>query len=107
MTRALNIELVAPKLELLELEPARRIHLHLAHRRELISNRGLMQVIDLLYWDHETGRPKRGSTTGERPGNLRRLIRVVAQLGLNYDLYGMTGPQIVELLPPEFTEWIK
>ncbi len=78
----------------------------LAHRRELISNRGLMQAIDRLYWDEATSRPKRGSTTGDRPGNLRRLIRVVDQLGLNYDLYGMTGEQIAELLPSEFDAWL-
>ncbi len=77
----------------------------LAHRRELVANRGLIEAMDLLYWNMATGRPKRGATTGSRPGNLRRLIRVVDQLGLNYDLYGMTGRQILELLPPEFDAW--
>lgn len=88
-----------------------RVHQHgqfvyqLAHRRELIGNRGLVEAIDLLYWDRAHDRPKRGATTGSRPGNLRRLIRVIDQLGLNYDLYGMSGRQILELLPPEFDPW--
>lgn len=76
----------------------------LGFRRDLITNRGLIEAIDLLYWDPKRDRPKRGATTS-RPGNLRRLITVVQQLDFNYDLYGMRAEEILRLLPPEFDGW--
>ena len=77
----------------------------LGFRRDLISNRGLIEAIDLLYWDTKRNRPKRGATTTSRAGNLRRLITVVQQLDFNYDLYGMRAVEILALLPPEFDAW--
>jgi hypothetical protein len=77
----------------------------LGFRRDLISNKGLIEAIDLLYWDSKRNRPKRGATTTSRPGNLRRLITVVQQLDFNYDLYGMRAEEILRLLPPEFDAW--
>jgi hypothetical protein len=77
----------------------------LGFRRDLITNRGLIEAIDLLYWDAKRGAPKRGATTTSRPGNLRRLITVVQQLDFNYDLYGMRAEEILELLPAEFDGW--
>ncbi len=77
----------------------------LSFRRDLITNRGLIEAVDLLYWDAKRKRPKRGATTASRPGNLRRLIAVVQQLDFNYDLYGMGADEILRLLPPEFDGW--
>ncbi|HMC23600.1 MAG TPA: hypothetical protein VKL19_17220 [Thermoanaerobaculia bacterium] len=77
----------------------------LGFRRDLITNRGLIEAIDLLYWDAKRNRPKMGATTTTRPGNLRRLIAVLQQLDFNYDLYGMTAREILDLLPPEFDAW--
>lgn len=77
----------------------------LGFRRDLITNRGLIEAIDLLYWDAKRLKPKRGATSTNRPGNLRRLITVVQQLDFNYDLYGMSAAEILELLPPEFDGW--
>lgn len=77
----------------------------LGFRRDLITNRGLIEAIDLLYWDARRTRPKRGATTTSRPGNLRRLITVVQQLDFNYDLYGMRAEEILRLLPQEFDGW--
>ncbi|HET8797773.1 MAG TPA: hypothetical protein VFO89_08800 [Thermoanaerobaculia bacterium] len=77
----------------------------LGFRRDLISNRGLIEAVDLLYWDPKRNRPKRGSTTTTRPGNLRRLIDVIQQLDFNYDLHGMRAEEILRLLPPEFDTW--
>ncbi len=77
----------------------------LGFRREFITNRGLIEAIDILYWDTKRNRPKRGTTTSSRPGNLRRLITVLQQLDFNYDLYGMTAAEILSLLPPEFDAW--
>jgi hypothetical protein len=77
----------------------------LGFRRDLITNRGLIEAIHLLYWDEKRARPKRGATTTSRPGNLRRLIAVVQQLDFNYDLYGMRAEEILGLLPSEFDTW--
>lgn len=77
----------------------------LGFRREFITNRGLIEAIDILYWDAKRSRPRRGTTTRTRPGNLRRLITVLQQLDFNYDLYGMTAAEILSLLPPEFDAW--
>lgn len=78
----------------------------LGFRRDLVTNRGLIEAIDLLYWDVKRNRPKRGATTSSRAGNLRRLIAVVQQLDFNYDLLGMTADEIVKLLPREFEAWL-
>jgi hypothetical protein len=77
----------------------------LAWRRDLITNRGLIEAIDRLYWDAKKKRPKRGASVEERGGSLHRFIDVVQQLDLNYDLHGMTAEQIIALLPEEFEEW--
>ncbi len=88
-----------------------RVHQHgefiydLGYRRDLITNRGLVEAIDLLYWNPRTKRPKTGATTRSRPGNLRRLIAVLQQFELNYDLYGMRAAEILALLPHEFDAW--
>lgn len=78
----------------------------LGYRRDFLTNRGLVQAIDHLYWNPRTKRPKRGATTSSRPGNLRRLIEVLQQLELNYDLHGMSASEILALLPREFETWI-
>jgi hypothetical protein len=78
---------------------------NLAFRRDLITNKGLIEAIDLLYWDSKRSRPKRGATTASRPGNLHRLITLVQQLDFNYDLHGMRAGEILQLLPPEFDAW--
>jgi hypothetical protein len=77
----------------------------LGFRREFITNRGLIEAIDILYWDAKRNRPKLGATTSSRAGNLRRLITVLQQLDFNYDLYGMNAKEILALLPAEFDPW--
>jgi hypothetical protein len=79
---------------------------NLGFRRDLIANKGLIEAIDLLYWDPKRKKAKRGATTTSRPGNLRRLITVIQQLDFNYDLYGMRAEEILRLLPPEFEAWM-
>lgn len=77
----------------------------LSSRRDLVTNRGLIEAMDLLYWNPRFHRPKPGATTETRPGNLRRLITVLQQLDFNYDLHGMTAREILDLLPAEFESW--
>ena len=77
----------------------------LDYRRDLLTNRGLIEVVDRLYWNPATSRPKRGAASDNQPGSLRRLIAVIQQLDLNYDLYGMSAREIEALLPSEFEAW--
>ena len=74
-------------------------------RRDLLTNRGLIALADRLYWNSRTRRPKRGAASHGRPGSLRRLIAVAQQLDLNYDLYGMSAEEIMNVLPAEFDDW--
>lgn len=77
----------------------------LSFHRDLLTNRGLIAAIDLLYWNPRTKRPKRGATTSSRPGNLRRLITVLQQLDMTHDLHAMRAAEILALLPDEFMAW--
>lgn len=83
-----------------------RFHHELAARQNLITNRGVMEAADLLYFDEERGRPKPGAARREFPGGLYRFIDVIQQLDLTYDLYSMKGREMVGLLPPEFQPWL-
>lgn len=78
----------------------------LAGRQNFITNRGILSAANQLYFNPLTGQPKRGSQVKKGvPGTLQRFIRVIQQLDVNYDLYSMTGIEIVGLLPPEFDPW--
>jgi hypothetical protein len=80
----------------------------IASRQEFISNPAIVGAIDVLYYDASTRRPKRGAASNKRrPGTLRRFIDVIQQLDLTYDLYSLTGVQLMRLLPGEFDRWHK
>lgn len=74
----------------------------LSSRMEFITNRNLIALVDWLYYDQEKAQPKRGATNRKKPGTLRRLIDVLQQLDLTYDIYGMEVEEFLDLLPPEF-----
>lgn len=75
-------------------------------RQDLIANRSVVEAALLLYVDRRTGRLKRGcQPSSAHPGTIRRFVKVLRQLDVTYDIYGMTGPQILDLLPPEFERW--
>jgi len=78
----------------------------IASRLDLIANRGVLEAVEALYFDRAKGGPKRGAQDGKTgAGTIRRLVHVLQQLDLTFDIYGMSGEQIVELLPPEFDAW--
>ena len=78
-----------------------------AARQEFVSCGPVLGVIDHLYHEGSgsVGRVKRGATSRNRNGSLRRLITFLQQLDATYDLYGMSTQTILELLPGEFDEW--
>ena len=80
----------------------------LASRQEFVSNPGIIDAADILYFDAASGKPKRGAAPNKRnPGTLRRFVDVIQQFDLTYDLYSLTGRQIIELLPGEFARWTR
>lgn len=76
---------------------SRKAALHFAYSQQLV------EVIHLLYWDPEKGRARRGAkSTGA--GSIVRLMDVLRQLEVNFDLLGVDSARILDLLPrPEFT----
>jgi len=82
------------------------IYHEIASRQDLIANTGVVEAAMLLYYDVSRGGPKPGAQdTKARPGTVRRFVRVLQQLDLTYDIYGLSGEQILELLPAEFDAW--
>jgi hypothetical protein len=77
----------------------------LASKQSIILGKSLVQVADTLYWDNHSQRPKTNASNREVPGNARRLVAVIWQLELTYDVYSMSADKILELLPAEFEQW--
>lgn len=77
-----------------------------AGTEELAVNSGLLEAMNLLYWDEEKHRPKRAAR--DMPGGLFRFMAVMNQFNRTYDLLAMSGRQIINLLPKnEFGRWMK
>ncbi|MEK9730517.1 MAG: hypothetical protein VW230_02020 [Candidatus Poseidoniales archaeon] len=79
-----------------------------AGRIEVISNKNLIEVIRLLYWDEESSSLRRGYSTKTRPGNINRLVADLRnQMKLTADWYSMSANQIYDSLPEEYDFWKK
>lgn len=82
------------------------IYQEIAGRQDLVAHEGVLQAVMLLYFDPPKLAPKRGAqASGATPGTIRRFVRVLQQLDMTYDIYGLSGRDIVDLLPPEFDAW--
>jgi hypothetical protein len=77
----------------------------IAKRQNFITNSGIIEALDKLYFDCEINKPKAGALSKVKGGSLLRFIDVIQQLELNYDLYSMTAEEIMHLLPEEFSPW--
>jgi hypothetical protein len=76
-------------------------------RQEIGTNKGVIEAAKILYWDPDKKRPKRGSSAQEhKPGTLRRFVDVLHQFELTYDLYSVSGEELIRLLPDEFKPWM-
>jgi hypothetical protein len=83
-----------------------KFHHELASRQTLITNKGILAAADKMYFKEPEGKPKRGALMEKNsPGTLQRFINVIQQLDLTFDLYSMSGQEILALLPPEFDKW--
>lgn len=83
-----------------------KFHHELAARQSLVTNPGVMEAASLLYFHEKEKRPKPAALSKkQKPGAFFRFIDVIQQLDLTYDLYSMTGKEVLELLPGEFERW--
>ena len=83
------------------------IYHEIVSRQDLIANRGVIEAILDLYLDRKRMAPKHGSQDPKAPpGSIRRFVRVLQQLDVNYDIYGISGKDICSLLPAEFDSWL-
>ncbi|MBW1799888.1 MAG: hypothetical protein JRJ85_04080 [Deltaproteobacteria bacterium] len=83
-----------------------RFYHELASRQNLITNPGVMEAVNLLYFHEKEKKPKPAALSQkQKPGTFFRFIDVIQQLDLTYDLYSMTGEEVLELLPFEFDRW--
>ena len=64
-----------------------------------------MEAVHHLYYNEKEDKPKPGAIAKKKPGTVYRFIDIIQQIDLNYDLYSMTGEEILVLLPPEFDVW--
>ena len=69
--------------------------------RRVFTSRGVVQVMLRLYT--AGSQKKRGHVHGQ--GGLRHLLRVLPQLELTYDVYGMEPAALLRVLPREFQSW--
>jgi hypothetical protein len=75
-----------------------------ASRLEIVTNRGLIESLTTLYWDVQ-GRKLRRGAGGKDAGSARRLADVLQQFDLTWDLYALTAPWLLGLLPREFDKF--
>jgi hypothetical protein len=73
----------------------------LASRQEIITSPSLMTAITTLYYRPTTKRLKTGAA-GKGGGSARRLVDVIQQFDLTWDVYGMRPTEFLDLLPSEF-----
>jgi len=76
-------------------------------RLYLIRLASVRELIDRLYYDKEKGKAKRGIVTKkEKRGDLRNRLPIrIRQLQKTYDVAGLTGDQLLDLLGSEFDRW--
>jgi len=58
-----------------------------------------------MYWEQDSGHPKRGGMSRVRPGALFHFIKVVSHLERTYDIQGLKPEALKELLPLAFHRW--
>jgi len=74
----------------------------LAARQYFLGCRGVLEAAGHLYYDRLRNSPKRGAAAKNRPGTVRRFGIVLKQFELTWDLFSLTGQQVLEILPWEF-----
>jgi len=94
-------ELVLPLLSDGVWEPG-ELYRELTARPELATNSTVLEMVRRLYFDGRTGRVKPGAGSRNEPGNVVRLIEVLSQFQLTWDLQSVDPDTLFLILPEEF-----
>jgi hypothetical protein len=76
----------------------------IASRQELITNKAVVAAATKLYLDSDSNRPRTGAS-GKGNGSARRLVDILNQFDVNWDLYSMSSSEIISMLPSEFSKF--
>jgi len=71
-------------------------------RTSYLSWPNLFELMDYIFYSAERGRFKRGSTSTDKPGSIRRFVLWVQQLEKNYDIPSLKIEFLKEILSQEF-----
>lgn len=82
------------------------IEAQIAAYQELVTNRFIVELTTKLYYDPKTKATRRGAG-GKGAGSPRRLVAVLNQFDLTWDLYATTTPTLMKMLPKEFEKFAK
>lgn len=74
--------------------------------QELVTNTAVVELVTKLYYNPETKNLKRGAQT-KGLGSPRRLVTILDQFSLTWDLYTASTDEILNLLPKEFEKFAK
>jgi hypothetical protein len=78
----------------------------LASRQDFVQNQAIIEAATFLYFDEQAGQPKQRVALKEhKPGTLRRFVDVVNQLDVTWDLFSLSGEELVRMLPAEFDRY--
>ncbi len=78
----------------------------IASRQELVTNPGLVDMVTRLYYNPDTQKLRKGAA-GKGKGSVRRLVKILRQLDMVWDLYSTTAAEFLALLPAEFDRFKK
>jgi hypothetical protein len=73
-------------------------------RQELVTNRAVVELATDLYIDRTTGRRRPGAA-GKGPGSARRLVGVLQQFDVTWNLYTMGASDLMGMMPAEFSRF--
>lgn len=74
-------------------------------RQEMITNRAVVEAATMLYYEKKSNGPRRGAS-GKGPGSSRRLIDILNQFDVTWDLYSLNSSDIISMLPEEFKKFL-
>jgi len=73
----------------------------LVSRQEIVTSPQIMRVATALFYDAENGRQRRGAG-GKGAGSARRLVDVLGQFDVTWDLAAIPATGLQNMLPKEF-----
>jgi len=79
-----------------------RVYRELTAHEELVANRTVLEVVRRLYFDAEAGGLMREAGDPDQPGNAIRLVEVLSQLQVTWDLQSVDADTLFLILPEEF-----